>query len=110
MTLISPSLKGVFPKVLLPFYGNVSLGNMTMYKVYLSRLPDGFTFVGIERKGCYPFKGYVHASYAAEKLNLYDSDAKNFADFLNCQLGHTGETGQGTYDEQYCENQFDEDE
>ena len=109
MTLISPSLKGVFPKLTLPFYGNVSLGNATMFKVYLSRLPDGFLLCAIVSRSAYPFQGYVHSSYAAEKLNLYGADAKNFADFLNSQLGMDVQM-QGSYEAQYCAELSDEDE
>lgn len=110
MTPIRPSLKGVFPRVLLPFAGSVALGNGSQYTTYLARLLDGYLICGIESKGCYPFRGYVHSSYVASKLNLQSSDAKNFADFLNCQLEHEPLPEQGKYEDSFSLELSDEDE
>lgn len=75
----------------LPFHGFVSLGNMTAYKIFVCQADQGL-LVGIEGKGMYTFGGWVHADYAAEKLNLpFRSDAAAVADFINAQLGHTDE-------------------
>lgn len=70
----------------LPFYGDIALGNGTAYRIYLSELSNARLFVGIESRGCYTFSRFVHYSYAMEKLNLFESDARNFADFINTQL------------------------
>lgn len=92
-----------FSAVAFPFYGDVSLGNMTMYKMYLAFVPNGRFLVGIENKGLYTFEHWCHWTYAQEKLNLtFESDARAVADFINCQLGHIHDEDQGVYDERYC--------
>ncbi len=104
---IRPTIDGKFPKLDLPFYGDVSLGNSTQYKVGMFKTVSGRLFVGVEGKPCYTFGNWCHYSYAAEKLGLrFEGDARNIADFINSQLGHDlsaeGEKCQGTYDTKLC--------
>jgi len=89
-------------KVDLPFYGDVSLGNGSQYRISIFNIPDktGIVF-GIENKGCYTFSRYVHWTYAHEKLNLHKEDAKNIADFINAQLDVVSDD-QGVYLDKYC--------
>ena len=44
-----------FDKVTLPFYGDVTLGNMTMFRVSAFNTPNGRLSVGIEGHGSYTF-------------------------------------------------------
>jgi hypothetical protein len=97
-----------FDKVELPFYGDVSLGNGTQYKISMFRIPPGLPHSGrlqvsIENKGAYTFNSFVHFTYAMEKLGLKcPSDARAVADFINAQLEDKYSTeDQGTYDPQY---------
>lgn len=104
---IRPNSQGQFPQVNTPFYGDVSLGNSTQYKIGIFRCVNGRLFVGVEGRGCYTFGNWCHYSYAAEKLNLkFEGDARNIADFINCQLGHPLEfedrVCQGKYDDNMC--------
>jgi len=79
-----------------PFFGQVALGNMTAFTMSLIILerpphpPSGVVFpcllVNISGKGSYTFSHYVHWSYAAEKLNLTQPDAKAVADLINSNL------------------------
>lgn len=75
----------------LPFFGKVSLANMTMFDVYCAykkkenMLNDGI-FVGIGGIGFFWFNSFVHFIYAKEKLNLGESDARAMADFINAQI------------------------
>lgn len=106
---IRPNRLGQFPKLLLPFYGDVSLGNGTQYKIGMFICPNGRLFVGVENKGAYTFGSWCHHSYAKEKLNLrFEGDARNIADLINCQLGHPlefeGVACQGGYDKNMCED------
>lgn len=106
---IRPTTQGVFPKLIYPFYGEVSLGNSTAYKMGVFKNPDGRLFLGIEGKGAYVFSGWCHWSYVQEKLSIrWENDARNVADFINCQLDHEGvwlghDKPQGQYDPKMCE-------
>ncbi len=68
------------------FYGNVALGNMTMYKIATTMLRNGYLFIAIENKGCYEFEHFAHANYVQDKLRLMEGDAGNIADFINDQF------------------------
>lgn len=80
------------------FYGEVSLGNMTQYKIFAYYVTPSRLFVGIEGRGCYRFDGFVHMSYAMEKLNLLYGDAANVSDWINYQLQIDNLPIQGRYD------------
>jgi hypothetical protein len=54
---------------------------------------DGL-FVGVEGFGAYTFHGYTHRAYVREKLGLPQWEAQNLADFINAQLGWSGEQGE----------------
>ena len=69
------------------FYGDVTLGNGTMFKVFAAYVKQNRIFVGIERHQCYTFDSWVHYGYVMEKLGLLNGDAMNIADWINCQLG-----------------------
>lgn len=104
---IRPNKRGLWLKkdFTNPYYGDLSLGNGTQYKVGIF-MYKGRLFVGVERKGAYTFGGWCHWTYAQEKLNLMVADAKNFADFINTQLGDTDKP-QGIYEPYFCEGEFD---
>jgi len=109
MNTVRPTIEGKFPKLSLPFYGDVSLGNYTQYKVALMQTPNNRLFVGIECRGSYTFQNWCHWEYAGEKLGLEsNSDAANIADFINSQLGHQlefeGRLYQGRYEQSLCDN------
>ena len=71
-----------------PIYKDLSLGNMTQYKVGAFYVSVSRLFVGIENRGAYTFEAEVHWQYAMEKLRLLEPDARNVADWINAQLGH----------------------
>lgn len=105
------TLKVKWPKVIDGFYKpmirQMNLCNGTMYKIisFISMGPFQRLFVGIERKGCFLFsmnKG-IHWEYAAEKLGLYESDARIIADWINVQINQEYEQ-QGNYNERWMEN------
>ena len=99
-----PNRQGKFNIVSTPFYGDVSLGNFTQYKVGIFRCANRRLFVGVEGNGAYTFEGWCHYGYVAEKLGLkFEGDARNMADFINCQLGIEHKQ-QGTYDSSLCED------
>ena len=76
-----------FDEVDLPFYGDVSLANMTQFKIGVFKCDNGRLFVGIEGHGSYTFDAFSCPSYVAEKLNLkYESDAKSVTDFIQGQF------------------------
>jgi hypothetical protein len=82
-----------------PIYREISLGNMTQYKVGAFFTQIGRLFIGIENKGAYTFEGWTHFTYVQEKLNVKsESDARNIADWINAQLGHDQEREQGIYE------------
>jgi hypothetical protein len=91
-----------------PFYGKISLGNWTSFRVamfYLHADQTGFglgisfpaLFVAVEGKGAYTFSSWAHWSYVAEKLDMMEGDARNMADLINAQLGASGAEEQGRY-------------
>jgi hypothetical protein len=83
---------------LMPFYGEIALGNATQYTIAAFWFTPGDLFVAIEGKGAYSFSNFVDWSYAAEKLGLeFESDARNFSDWINTQLGLIGDKNQGEY-------------
>lgn len=76
-----------FDKVDLPFFGDVSLANMTQFKIFLYG-HHGRLMVGIEGRGFYGFSNSVHPEYVKEKFSLeFISDARSVADFINGQFG-----------------------
>ena len=97
--------RGRWREVSKPFYGDVALGNGTQYKIGCWITERNELFVGVEGKGCYTFPRWTHPSYVKEKLGLrFDGDAKNFADFINHQLGGIAEDyeEEGEYQDQFC--------
>lgn len=96
MRIIRPDSTGRFPKVTLPFYGPVALGNGTQWT--FSVVPGGNGIVvSIEGRGSYSFGHFVHWTYASEKLGLMQGDAENVADFVNDQLGVEEDVRMGAY-------------
>ena len=90
-----------YPKLAMPFYGDVSLGNMTQFKVFVMMVDERLA-LGVEGKGFYTFYGFTHPSYVYEKLNVYVSDAKSIADFINAQFGNATHF-QDIVDERFAE-------
>lgn len=91
----------VLPEFQSVWYGTVNLGNGTAFAIGMFWfLDDGDRrlFMGVEGHGAYPFRGFVHWTYAAKKLGLLEGDAMNIADLLNRQLGHNEGSAQGEYD------------
>ena len=87
------------------FYGNVTLGNWTMFKVFAMPISPGKFFIAVQHHGCYAFESWVHWEYAAEKLALLPADARNMADWINVQLGvFDQEREQGRYGSEYRTN------
>ena len=82
------------------FYGDLSLGNATMFRIGCF-WTKGRLFLAIEGRGAYTFHNWVHRGYVQEKIGLMEGDAANVADFLNAQLGHP-EDLQGYYNERSC--------
>jgi hypothetical protein len=92
------------PRVALPFYGDVALGNGTMWKIGAFMTATGRLFVGVERHGSYTFQHWVHIAYASEKLEIgFIGDAGCMADWVNDQLGHADPDGnrQGVYQDEF---------
>lgn len=69
---------GVFP---------VALGNGTQHRIGVVSTANE-VWIGVEGWGFYPFNHFVQASYVNEKIfqGKWLGDAKNLADFINCQL------------------------
>ena len=77
-----------FDKVELPFYGNVSLANMTQFKIGAFVASNNRLAIGIEGFGFYTFNSNSHPHYVKEKLGLnFLSDARSVADFIEGQFG-----------------------
>jgi hypothetical protein len=90
-----------------PFHGSVALGNGTQWLFTAVWLPSGWLMVAIDEHGSYRFNGFVHWSYAMEKLGLLNGDAMNVADWINAQLCLPYEyPSQGHYQKDLC---FDKD-
>ncbi len=104
MSVIRPDRNGVFPRLDLPFYGPIALGNGTKFHFGILRCGDvgRRLFVGIEGHGAYTFGSFVHSGYAEEKLGLLPDDAGNVADLINGQLGLRDVPTQGLYDDDLC--------
>lgn len=87
-----------------PFYGEIALGNVSMFKVGMF-FTSTKLFIGIEGHSAYIFDSVfgavVDAGYVAEKLDLMLSDAKNIADLINAQLGNFYSV-QGSYQDDLC--------
>jgi len=108
---VRPNKEGIFPDVFWGtqvFRGDVALGNSTQYRICVAKIGRWF-FVGVMERGAYEFDGYVHWSYAKDKLGLkHDGDARNVADFINDQIFFGGAGGdlpferQGKYDPSLC--------
>lgn len=103
VTNVRPTRSGKFPRLDLPFYGSTPLGNGTQFTFGIFEIDcnDGpRLLVAVEGRGAYTFSGFVHWTYAAEKLGLLEGDARNVADMVNDQLGLSGnhaELRQGYY-------------
>lgn len=111
--VLAPNRKGPrWDKIKLPFYGHVTLGNGTMFCMYIAEqigadTPDMAVsagrrlFVGVERCGAFGFAwgSWKHFNYVNEKLTLGDeSDAAAIADLLNTIMDSHGEfKEQGEY-------------
>lgn len=82
-----------FDKVDLPFYGEVSLANATMFKIGVFEIPgNDRLFVGIEGFGSYTFSEDSHPGYVQEKLGLRAmTDACSVADFIEGQFGRSSQ-------------------
>jgi len=107
MIRMRPTKDGIWSLKPKPFYGELPLGNGTLFTVGAFELGfDGRLFVGIEGHGAYTFNGFVSWNYAAEKLGLLEGDARNVADWINAQLNiniiGSGRGPQGFYDERFC--------
>lgn len=71
-----------------PFYGDINLGNITMFRIFAWMTNYDNFLLGIEGYSSYRFKNKVHWKYVVEKLMLSnESDARIIADFINAQLG-----------------------
>jgi hypothetical protein len=107
MTPIRPNKQGGFPDISmkegLPFYGDISLGNWTQYKVAMFETDSDGLFVGIEGRGCYTFAHQVHWQYVSEKLKIGEADARNVADLINDQFADDAAQRQGRYEERLCQ-------
>jgi hypothetical protein len=82
------------------YYGRITLGNGNAYDIGMMWVEvdeDRRLLISIIDKGAYTFGGFVHSTYALEKLNILIWDAQNLADFINRQLGLTGKP-QGRYE------------
>lgn len=88
------------------WHGDLALGNMSQYEVFLALLPGGEEFLfGLVGYGCYKFSTnqYKKAHYVESKLDITQSDAENLSDFMN-ELFHIKAKEQGTYDDCYCKD------
>lgn len=87
------------------FYGDLCLGNMTMYRACVRWVRGGkLLFVGLEGYGAWSFERDSMAAhiYVIEKLGgLNTQDSCNLADFINDQMvglpDDMKEIRQGTY-------------
>lgn len=109
--IIRPNAKGIpFPRLPLPFYGRVALGNGSMLRIGViqvwdeedGKLVKDGVMLAIDGGMAYTFHTYANAGYVADKLGLVGSDAPNMADLINCQL-ENGAPKQGHYEEWLCE-------
>ena len=101
-TTVRPTDQGKWPEIDLPYYGQVSLGNATQFRMMLNRLTDGKIHISIEGRGAYAFDAWVHVSYAMEKLGLFEADAANVADLLNHLIPAPLDIVQGRYEPDLC--------
>jgi hypothetical protein len=88
-----------FPKLELPFYGQIALGNMTQWEFAISN--NGKTiYISVINKnisGVFDINSYATSERVHMVLpEIMLGDAANIADLLNSQLGHKGEL-QGYY-------------
>ena len=99
-----PTRQGHFPQVIQEgkFYGEIALGNGTQFNCAMMKTEKGIV-VSVLDHGAYIFSGYVHFSYAMEKLRLLEGDAKNVSDLINDQFAFgTTRPRQGKYLQQFC--------
>lgn len=85
-----------------PFYGEVALGNGTLFTTGAFLTDDGI-FVGVQNHKCWTFAATGDWSYVAERLNLLPSDAQNLTDWINAQLGAVDVEEVGRYNPDRCE-------
>lgn len=103
---LRPNLTGQrWPKLMLPFMGEIALGNMTQFRFAILADPiNGGVFVAVEGKGAYGFPFGVMADYVEEKLDVLDADAANIADLINAQSNDPrwAMPEQGRYESAFC--------
>ena len=87
-----------------PFYGEIALGNVTMFKVGMF-FSGTKLFIGIEGASAWAFESVwgaiVDGDYVAKQLDIRLSDAYNIADLINAQLGDNF-AEQGNYQDELC--------
>lgn len=104
---IRPTKSGVFPRLETGVH-QVALGNSTQFTIGIIHAGvhgQCGLFVGVEARGCYHFANRADRGYVMDKLKLdpFDGDAANIADFINDQNFEPGEIErQGTYLESCC--------
>jgi hypothetical protein len=101
---VRPDAAGMFPE-LLPgplrsFYGDVSMGNATRFRIGVMKTMGGI-FVGVEGFGAALFQGSTTAYSVHRNLGVPENDSGNFADLINDQLAVTGPR-QGAYHAAFC--------
>lgn len=101
MFSLRPGVNKRWEVIILPFYGQIDLGNFTQFTIGMFSTLEGRIFIGVEGHGAYTFAHFVHWSYAVEKLKLLESDARNLSDFINAQL-YCNEKEQGYYQTDLC--------
>lgn len=101
---VRPDTAGLFPE-LLPgplrsFYGDVSLGNATRFRIGVMKTLGGI-FIGVEGFGAALFKERTEAHCVHRYLGVPENDSGNFADLINDQLA-AGSPRHGTYHASFC--------
>jgi hypothetical protein len=109
---VRPDPAGVFPE-LLPgplrsFYGDVSLGNATRFRIGVMKTMAGI-FVGVEGFGAALFEGPTTGYSVHRNLGVPEGDSGNFADLINDQLA-VAATREGTYHVAFCDHSGENDE
>lgn len=86
---ILPQAHGHFPSLPSGLF-NVAYGNGSRYDIWINRVANTRTLIGVLGAGCYEFNvPSVDPGYIREKLKQKnEADAAMLADFVNCQLGY----------------------